>query len=118
MRFLANENFPFPSIIILRGKGYEVISVTEVMSSAKDEVILQKAMEEQLIILTFDKDYGELLFKYFYLYPPGVVVFRLENFFPEDVAKILLSRVENDRLELDSYFTIIENDKTRKRKLR
>ncbi len=64
MKFLANENFPFPSIKFLRENGYEIISISEESSGIADSEVLQKASAENLIILTFDSDYGELIFKY------------------------------------------------------
>jgi len=79
MRFLANENFPFPSIKILREKGFEVISISETLSGISDEEILRKASLENLIILTFDRDYGELIFKYQKENLPAVVYFRTKG---------------------------------------
>ncbi|MCH8317310.1 MAG: DUF5615 family PIN-like protein [Bacteroidetes bacterium] len=117
MIFLANENFPYPSIKILRDKGFEVISIGETLGGAKDTIVLEKAVKENLIILTFDRDYGELLFKYALEAPPVVVYFRLKDDLPEDAAKILIDRIENEALELTSYFTVIENKGTRQRKL-
>ena len=58
MKFLANENFPSPSIKILRESGYEVVSIAEDFSRISDEEVLQKAVSENFIILTFYRDYG------------------------------------------------------------
>ena len=44
MRFLANENFPLKSILLLRENGFEVISVSEEMAGAKDRAILELAV--------------------------------------------------------------------------
>ena len=74
MKFLANENFPFPSIKFLREKGFEVISISEELSGVSDEEVLQKASLENLIILTFDRDYGELIFKYRKDNPPSFIL--------------------------------------------
>ena len=59
MKFLANENFPYPSIKVLRDNGLEVYSIGEESSGISDEVVLNRAVVEDLIILTFDRDYGE-----------------------------------------------------------
>lgn len=64
MQFLANENMPYPSIKILRDKGYEIISIYKELQGIDDEKVLTKAVEDNLVILTFDSDYGKLLFHY------------------------------------------------------
>ncbi len=77
MKFLANENFPYPSIKILRDNDLEVFSIGEESGGISDIEVLNRAVIEDLIILTFDRDYGELLFKYRLDPPPAVVYFRL-----------------------------------------
>jgi predicted nuclease of predicted toxin-antitoxin system len=116
MRFLANENFPYPSILLLRTSGFEVVSIMEEMSGIRDEEVLEKAVKEQLIILTFDRDYGELLFRYKRNPPPAVVYFRTKGQAPEDAGHILLSKITSGIL-LDNHFTVIEETGVRQRKL-
>ena len=116
MRFLANENFPFPSMKILRTVGFEVKHIGEDNFGISDEEVLKIAVAEQMIILTFDKDYGKLIFKYKMQPPPAVVYFRLKGDKPTDAAKILLERMENG-LVIDNYFSVIDEDGTRQRKL-
>jgi predicted nuclease of predicted toxin-antitoxin system len=81
MEFPANENFPPASIQHLREVGYRVISMLQEAAGAKDEDILKRAHEESLIILTFDQDYGELLFRHQALPPASVVYFRFSPAF-------------------------------------
>jgi len=47
------------------------------MKGSPDEVIIQKARSDNLVILTFDKDYGELIFHSRVPNPLGVIFFRL-----------------------------------------
>jgi predicted nuclease of predicted toxin-antitoxin system len=63
MRFLANENFPAASVQLLRQSGHDVLYVIEKFPSLDDEVILRRAHDEQRMLITFDRDYGELVFK-------------------------------------------------------
>lgn len=72
MNFLANENFPLASIRFLRNAVYKVISVIEETPWAKDIEVLKRANQEKLIILTFDRDYGELIYKYKLPVPYGL----------------------------------------------
>ena len=90
MNFLANENFPLASIRLLRDAGYKVISVIEETPGAKDIEVLKRANQEKLIILTFDRDYGELIYKYKLPVPYGLLYFRFAPETPEDPGRILL----------------------------
>lgn len=118
MKFLANENFPFPSIKLLRENGFEVISISEESGGISDEKVLEKAALENLIILTFDRDYGELIFKYRKNNPPSVVYFRTKGQTPNDAGKILVDKIKNHRLLLENFFTVIEATGVRQRKLK
>ena len=53
MRFLANENFPLPSVRLLRQAGYYVASITEDSPGMEDPEVLTCATDEQRVILTF-----------------------------------------------------------------
>ena len=118
MKFLANENFSFPSIKFLREKGFEVISISEELSGISDEEVLQKAALENLIILIFDRDYGELIFKYRKDNPPSVVHFRTKGQSPNDAGEILIEKIEVENILLESFFTVIEATGVRQRKLK
>lgn len=117
MRFLANENFPNPGIAYLRMQGFDIFSVSEEWSGASDEDILAKAVQEALVILTFDRDYGTLIFRYQLTAPPAVVYFRMKGNSPTEAAKTLLAKIE-EGLQIENYFTVIEEAAIRQRKLR
>jgi predicted nuclease of predicted toxin-antitoxin system len=118
MKFLANENFPYPSIKVLRENELEVYSIGEDSSGISDEVVLNRAVIEDLIILTFDRDYGELIFKYRLDPPPAVVYFRNKGKVPTDAAVMLLELLQNQDLVIQDMFTVISEDGIRQRKLR
>ncbi len=115
MRFLADENFPADSIAILKENGFETKSVFEEFRGKPDLFLLEEAIRNEEIILTFDKDFGELVFKSFVKNCRGIVLFRIENFFPGDPAYLLLSLLKNKQLQLENYFTVIDEDKIRQR---
>jgi predicted nuclease of predicted toxin-antitoxin system len=60
---LTNENFPFPALRKLRAAGVDVVSVTEIMPAASDDQVMEYARKERRWIVTFDRDYGEFVFK-------------------------------------------------------
>lgn len=59
MIFLADENLDFPIISALRNAGYDVLSVLELSPSIDDNEVLKIANNENRILLTSDKDFGE-----------------------------------------------------------
>ncbi len=63
MKFLANETIPLDAVNLLRRSGYEVAMIAEVCPGMKDIDVLKRAVHDKSIILTFDRDYGELIFK-------------------------------------------------------
>ncbi len=62
IRFLADECCDFIVVRTLRNIGYDVLSVSEEFSSASDLQVLKRAVDENRIILTEDKDFGEWVF--------------------------------------------------------
>ncbi len=62
MRFLANENFPFDAVDALRKSGHDVVWIRTESPGASDQSVLAMAKSEARILITFDKDSGELAF--------------------------------------------------------
>jgi predicted nuclease of predicted toxin-antitoxin system len=60
MRFLANENVPGLVAAALRGRGHDVVAVKESMRGASDRAILERAHADERLVVTCDKDFGEL----------------------------------------------------------
>jgi len=115
MMFLANENFPRPSTIILRENGIIVRSIQEECPGINDSDVIKIAIDQKLIILTFDSDYGELIFRYTKSNPPSVVYFREKGNQPEFAASSLLSVLSNSKIILAGSFTVIEPNNIRQR---
>lgn len=118
MKFLANENFPFPSIRILQTHGYDVKCIAETNFGVTDTEVLNIAQNEDRIILTLDKDYGELIFKYKSPVPPAVIFYRYKGATPEFAGTILIEILKNPDICLTNVFTVIEQNNLRQRKYR
>ncbi len=73
---LANENVPRPAIEVLRAAGVQVMSVAESMPRASDKAVLAHAVANSLWMLTFDRDYGELVFAREAAAPPAILYVR------------------------------------------
>jgi predicted nuclease of predicted toxin-antitoxin system len=117
MRFLANENIPLAGIIMLRQRGYDVAAIIEESPGASDVEVLSRANRENRIILTFDRDYGELIFRLKYPQPGGVVYFRFSPRTPLEPAELMLRLLASSEISVEGRFTILERDKVRQRLL-
>lgn len=78
MKFIVDENAG-PSVAKwLIANGYDAFSVYEEAPGISDEEILKKAFEEGCIVITSDKDFGELVFRD-NLPHKGIILMRLVN---------------------------------------
>ncbi len=117
MRFLANENFPLLSVRILRQAELEVASVTEDSPGIEDSEVLTRAADEERVILTFDRDYGELIYRLRLRSPRGVIYLRFRPHTPEERASILLNLLQTEGLQFEERFRVVEGDRIRQRPL-
>lgn len=117
MKFLADENFPLPSIHLLAEAGHDIIAVIEDSSGAADIAVLERASREARILLTFDRDYGQLLYQQGAATPAGLVYYRFVPSSPEEPAQYLLSSLEQIELSLHNMLTVAERDRVRQRPL-
>jgi len=62
MRFLADESCDFSVVRILRAAGHDVLAVADVLPRADDEIIMDRTVREGRILLTEDKDFGQLVY--------------------------------------------------------
>ncbi len=79
MKFIMNENIPKTVIIRLRELGHDVLSVKESMRAQNDTLILERAQQDERIIVTQDKDFGELAFKRKLASRCGIILFQLSG---------------------------------------
>ncbi|PSQ99871.1 MAG: hypothetical protein BRD48_02545 [Bacteroidetes bacterium QS_9_68_14] len=116
MRFLADENVPMPSVRALREKGHDMAAVIETTPGTSDEGVLIRAREEDRTLVTFDSDYGTLIFRDRNVAPPAVVYFRLVPREPLEPARALQQLLKETTLA--GQFTVVERQGVRQRSLR
>jgi len=116
MKLLTNENFPLRSVKILREGGFDVKHIGTDFPGIKDREVLNMAIQESRIIITFDKDYGELIFKRGYHPKCGVIFLKWFNFTPEKPGEELVRLFKEKQLEFDNAFTVIDDKSIRQRK--
>lgn len=116
MRFLANENFPFDAVEALRQNGHDVAWIRVESPGISDPEVLNRAQVENRILLTFDKDFGELAFRSKLPTTIGIILFRIKAPSGAAVAE-KVSRVIAMRDDWHGHFSVIEEDKIRMRTL-
>jgi predicted nuclease of predicted toxin-antitoxin system len=116
VRILANENFPGPVIRELRQRGHDVSSVKEVMRGAGDREVLARAQREERLVITFDKDFGELAYRFGLPAASGVVLFRLSGASPEVDNLRAINALESG-IEWSGNFAVVTDDRIRVRPL-
>ena len=102
MKFLADENVAPRVITVLRKERFNVLSVyEEQLSGASDEKILGFAKKQKRIILTHDKDFGNLIRQP--SQPPcGIILLRLRNQSPKNVINHLipfLKKIKSEKIK-------------------
>ncbi|MEQ1747413.1 MAG: DUF5615 family PIN-like protein [Saprospiraceae bacterium] len=115
MKLLANENFPLDSVYLLKKRGYDVFSVSLESPSIDDEAVMRIAIDQNRTILTFDRDYGELVFKKGYRPSEGVIYLRVEPIYPEYPAELVRHLLETAGLHFENTLTVVDENRIRQR---
>lgn len=116
VRWLVNENFPAPAVVVLRAAGHDVLAIVESHSGDDDTDVLALARKEGRWLVTFDRDYGELLFARNYAPPPAVVLLRVPSYRPDEPAA-WLELLLLDQESLLGKFTVFTGKTLRSRPL-
>ncbi|HZD90093.1 MAG TPA: DUF5615 family PIN-like protein [Pseudolabrys sp.] len=117
MRFLADENFPGEAIERLKAAGHDVVWVRTFAPGIADSEIVAWAARDGRVVLTFDKDFGELASRAGLRSPSGVVLFRLPMLRGGENATRLAARI-GEREDWAGHFAVIEPGRVRLRQLK
>jgi predicted nuclease of predicted toxin-antitoxin system len=115
MRFLADENFQGAAVAVLRATGHDVVWVLTESPGKDDDGVLDWAIRENRILLTFDKDFGELAANAS-LPVSGVILFRLQITKPHEVGRRLADSI-SARDDWAGHFSVVEPGRVRMRRL-
>lgn len=116
MKLLANENIPAALIKGLRAAGHDVAWVSEISSGIADPQVIEWAIREERLLLTFDKDFGELAFARSLPASCGVILLRLPM---DDLKRLIMMVVEliTSRDDWQGQFAVVEETRVRLRPL-
>jgi predicted nuclease of predicted toxin-antitoxin system len=86
-KFLANENMPGIAVEAARRAGVDITWVRDISPGINDDAVLALSQAEGRVLVTFDKDFGEMAFERGKTATPGVILLRCRLRSPEQVAQ-------------------------------
>lgn len=106
MNCLADESVDRQIVERLRQDGHQVWYVAEMEPGISDENVLDLANRGRYLLITADKDFGELVFLQRRL-TSGVILIRLTGLSPKNKAEVIALALNKHGAELDQAFTVI-----------
>ncbi|MBI2778727.1 MAG: DUF5615 family PIN-like protein [Gammaproteobacteria bacterium] len=117
MKLLANENIPLASVYALRQAGFDITAISELSPGVSDAHVLRLAEAESRALLTFDRDYGELIYVRGLPCPPGLVYMRFLPTTPTEPSQLLIKLFAQKKNIVQGYFVVLDRDSIRRRAL-
>ena len=107
MKIVADESVDFGIIFKLRQKGIEVISITEDSPGIKDEEVLNISLNNRCLLITEDKDFGELTYR-LKLEHKGILLIRLSDVSRKERIEIVAELLEKHFDYICNNFSVID----------
>lgn len=107
-QIVADESVDFRIVTQLRQREITVYSIAEQQPSIKDETVLSIAYKENALLITEDKDFGELVFR-LRLPHKGILLIRIENHKIATVVEAIHQYYD----EMLNKFSVINDKKLR-----
>ena len=112
MRILADENFPGEAVSALHQLGHDVARVRTEMPGSSDREVLERAQAEGRLVVTFDKDFGELAFRWRLPTLNGIILFRTRASSPARMTRIAVDALETG-MDWAGHFSVVAEDRIR-----
>lgn len=106
MNFLADESVDYQIVERLRLEGHEVLYVAEMEPSIPDDLVMQRANEHFALLLTEDKDFGELVYRQGLIHR-GVILARLAGLSSQTKALVVSTAIAERGNEMPNAFSVI-----------
>ena len=114
-QIVADESVDYSVVAELRNKGFSVYAICEQLPSIPDKEVLSIAFENNALLITEDKDSGELVYR-FQLPHHGILLIRMINSTSPEKATSVSAALKEYGHELLNSFTVLEGNKIRTRK--
>ena len=106
MNLLADEGVDRPIVKHLRDAGFTVLYVAEMEPGISDDEVLNQANQHNALLLTADKDFGELVFRLGRI-NGGVVLLRLAGLATETKANTVVTAIQMHAPEMMNAFSVV-----------
>lgn len=106
MKLVADESVDRQIVDQLRNDGHDVWYVAEEMPSVDDEQVLLTARKQESVLVTADKDFGELVYRLRQA-NAGVILIRLAGLTPKDKANLTAKAISEHGNEMLQSFSVI-----------
>ena len=106
MNFLVDEGVDRQIVDKLRQDGHSVLYIAEMAPGITDDEVLEIANEQGALLLTSDKDFGELVYRQGRL-TSGVILIRLAGLSPIRKAEIVTSAIDQHSKDLPNAFAVV-----------
>lgn len=117
MKILADESVERPIVLRLRSEGHQVLYIAEIAPGITDPEVLEIAYKEQALLITVDKDFGDLIFRKHYK-SVGVILVRFpEVLTAQEKTNIIVEVIKRHDEELFFSFTVITPERMRVTKM-
>ena len=113
MNLVADESVDRQIVERLRHDGHDVLYIAEVEPSISDEAVFDRANDKAALLLTSDKDFGELIFRENRLISDGVVLLRLAGLSAGKKSEIVSDAVREHEAEFPKHFSVVGPGKIR-----
>jgi predicted nuclease of predicted toxin-antitoxin system len=112
MRFLVDDCTGPKVAAWLRGEGHEVFSVFDEARGVEDDQVIQKAYDENWILITNDKDFGEKVYRERHAHR-GIIFMRLEDERAANKIQVLRQLLESYADRFEDQFVVVTETQVR-----
>src|SRR5580704_12102177 len=112
MNFLADESRARPVILALREAGHDVVAIVEIARGATDDQVLERALKEKRVLITEDRDFGELVYARGRS-SAGVILIRFSSQARRGKSAAVIEAVLKLGSRLRDAFTVVEPGRVR-----
>jgi len=112
MNLVADESCAVPVVQALRKAGHDVIAIAEVSQGAADSQVLERGLNEKRILVTEDRDFGELVYGQGHL-SPGVILVRFHSSVRHAKASSVVEAIAQLGSRLQNAFVVVQPGRVR-----
>jgi predicted nuclease of predicted toxin-antitoxin system len=116
VNIVADENLDADIVQCLRNEGHNVLSIADDFPGISDEEVLRIVHRHQAILITGDKDFGELVYHRGRT-ARGVVLIRIFGVSQMEKAQAVAEAFHLYSADFDKSFTVIGKNKVRIKKM-